>query len=242
MKNIITLIIGLSGAMIFAQDKLVGIETNAPERTLDVNGNVRVTIQQDKPIDPHYTDVLIAEQSGNIDRRSKMSLALTDEQQIETIKNIYYSPNGGIIERSVRCGKYEVSIDSENVALIRSTQPVSKTVTIKYGLRRMERRSKITGDQEGTGTGDYYDKNFQIDFTKDNWNAYQQIYTESKRPMINNDAYRLHVIDPETGDFYKIDLTRIINREEDWTAPSIRNNKASGLRAIICERHFNINN
>ncbi len=242
MKNIITLIIGLSGAMIFAQDKMVGIETNAPERTLDVNGNLRITIQEDKPIDPHYTDVLIAEQSGNVDRRSKMSLALTDEQQIETIKNIYYSPKGGIIERSVRCGKYEITLNAENVALIRSTQPISDKITINYGLRRLERRVNLTGSTENTGTGDYYDKKFEITFTKDNWNTYQQIYGDSKKAMINNDAYRLHVVDSETGDFYKIDLTRIINRDEDWSPTDTRNTKASGIRAIICERHFNINN
>lgn len=237
MKNILPLLVCLATSMLYAQEK-VGINTNTPTRTLDVNGNMRVT-QQEIKVSGTFNDVLIANQDGNVDKRSKGSLLLGEETQVETIRNIYYSNSGSDIEKSVQCARFEVTLSNNNIAMIRLRQPITSNRTISYGLRRLERRTKISGGLENTGDGDYNDSKRSVTFTSDNWNTYQAIYNIQ---MINNDSYRLHVVDSDTGDFYKIDFSRVISVPADWTDATIRNDKSSGLRAIICERYFNINN
>jgi len=48
----------------------VGINTESPERSLDVNGNMRVTDFQNKTNDDNFKEILISNNNGDIDKQS----------------------------------------------------------------------------------------------------------------------------------------------------------------------------
>ncbi|WP_313374339.1 hypothetical protein [Chishuiella sp.] len=233
----------------------VGINTETPERSLDVNGNLRITSFQDKTEDDNFKNIIIANSTGNIDKQSESSMFQTPEQQVETERIIYYSSIGGDSNKEAKCGKFSFIIDENNIAKFKLLANPEKNTEIQYGLRRLERRIKLIGGHSAnTGDGEYYYTNFKKTFTTDNWDVYQNIFnyesvynnntpdytTNNRGPahMINNDFLKLHLIDPESGDFYKIHITRMINQESDNNVTTQINLKDSGLRVITCERYY----
>ncbi|MFV0223420.1 hypothetical protein OBK16_13385 [Empedobacter falsenii] len=274
MKKLIYTAILLLQTITYGQGG-VGINTESPERSLDVNGNMRVTVFQNKTNDDNFKEILISNNNGDIDRQSKSSIFQSTEQQVEQQRAIYYSNNGGDVTKEARCGKFSFAINKENIALIKLIIKPSKNTYVNYGLRRLERRVKLVGGHSAnTGNGDYYYTNESRSFTTENWNVYQPIfkyptqYNSNTSPaildisgshsveaynannnsrnnnrgpahMINNDFLKLHIVDSETGDFYKIHIIRMLNNVDDKSDPLYGinlNNK--GIRAITCERYY----
>ncbi|MDM1549791.1 hypothetical protein [Empedobacter falsenii] len=275
MKHIIYTIIFFMQTIAYGQGG-VGINTESPERSLDVNGNMRVTDFQNKTNDDNFKEILISNNNGDIDKQSKSSIFQSTEQQVEQQRAIYYSNNGGDITKEARCGKYSFAIDNNNIALIRLLINPNKNINVNFGLRRLERRVKLIGGHSAnSGNGDYYYTNESRAFTIENWNVYQPIFNypseynsitspemlditnstytttdfnnnnnsrnDKRGPahMINNDFLKLHIVDSETGDLYKIHITRMLNNTNDKSEPLYGINLSnSGIRVITCERYY----
>ena len=56
-----------------------------------------------------------------------------------------------------------------------------------------------------------------------------------------NDFLKLHLIDPETGDFYKIEFLRMINQKSsdvNTATYNLKNTSNAGMRVVLCERYY----
>ncbi|MCT2563902.1 hypothetical protein [Chryseobacterium herbae] len=78
----------LFGALTFIKGQ-VGINTTAPSRTLDLNGTLRVRTQTDQSANTGYTNVLIADNNGNVDYVKKNTL----NQQMVQLFNLTILPS-----------------------------------------------------------------------------------------------------------------------------------------------------
>lgn len=230
-----------------AQTGGVGINTQNPERTLHIQGDMRSTIFQNKGNDSLYEDLIISNSSGNIDKQPKSSVFQTPAQQVETDRNIYYNTTSGDINKIAKCGKFTFAINNSNIPVMKLNVQPSSNITYNYGLRRLERRTNLTGGHSAnTGDGDYYYDNKTITFTSTNWDTYQKIfdwagYTTGEQHLLNNDLLKLHLIDPETGDFYKIVFSRMINQKSsdvNTATYNLKNTSNAGMRVVLCERYY----
>ncbi len=253
ITSILTFVLSLST---LAQ---IGINTNSSERILDLNGNLRVTETQDKKDDKGYSDIVIANSTGNVDKQKKSSITQSPTQQVEVVRNVYYNESGGDQEKTVVCGRFIFAFTADNQPVFKLSQKPSSNYNIQYGLRRLERRNPnrlIGGHSGNTGDGDYYYSNFDKTFNTTNWNQFQKVFdyslpysdnantqfTYSEKYMINNDFLKLHIIDPLTGDLYKVNFSRMPNKKSDirpGQALNLKNVENSGLRILICERYYN---
>lgn len=251
ITSILTFILSLST---LAQ---IGINTDSPERMLDINGNLRVTETQDKKDDKGYSDIVIANSIGNVDKQGKSSITQSPTQQVEVVRNVYYSESGSDPEKTAVCGRFIFAFTADNQPVFKLSQRPNSNFIIQYGLRRLERRNKLTeGHSAGTGDGDYYYNNYEKTFTSTDWNQFQKVFdfsepfsdranptfTYSEQYMINNDFLKLHIIDPLTGDLYKVNFSRMPNKVSDirpGQALNLKNVENSGLRILICERYYN---
>ena len=240
-----------------AQTGGVGINTQNPERTLHIQGDMRSTIFQNKGNDSLYEDLIISNSSGNIDKQPKSSVFQTPTQQVETDRNIYYNTTSGDINKIAKCGKFTFAINNSNIPVMKLNVQPSSNITYNYGLRRLERRTNLTGGHSAnTGDGDYYYNNKTITFTSTNWDTYQKIfdwanpgsdsahspsYPSGEQHLLNNDFLKLHLIDPETGDFYKIEFLRMINQKSsdvNTATYNLKNTSNAGMRVVLCERYY----
>ena len=241
-----------------AQTGGVGINTQNPERTLHIQGDMRSTIFQNKGNDSLYEDLIISNSSGNIDKQPKSSVFQPPTQQVETDRNIYYNTTSGDINKIAKCGKFTFAINNSDIPVIKlNKKPSSSNITYNYGLRRLERRTNLTGGHSAnTGDGDYYYNNKTITFTSTNWDTYQKIfdwanpgsdsahspsYPSGEQHLLNNDFLKLHLIDPETGDFYKIVFLRMLNQKDtdvNTATYNLKNTSNAGMRVVLCERYY----
>ena len=230
-----------------AQTGGVGINTQNPERTLHIQGDMRSTIFQNKGNDSLYEDLIISNSSGNIDKQPKSSVFESPAQQVETDRNVYYSTTSGDITKIAKCGKFTFAINNSNIPVMKLNVQPSSNITYNYGLRRLERRTNLTGGHSAnTGDGDYYYNNNTLTFTTSNWSTFQPIfdwagYTTGEQHLLNNDLLKLHLIDPETGDFYKIVFSRMINQKSsdvNTATYNLKNTSNAGMRVVLCERYY----
>ncbi len=111
MYKIILLAIVLFQGSILAQTGKVGINTNTPQRTLDINGSVRVRTLANQSENANYDKVLIADQNGNVDHLLRSDfLPLSDEftSNKMVINNLYSNTaNTGIEAKIITCGDFK---------------------------------------------------------------------------------------------------------------------------------------
>lgn len=230
-----------------AQTGGVGINTQNPERTLHIQGDMRSTIFQNKGNDSLYEDLIISNSSGNIDKQPKSSVFESPTQQVETDRNVYYSTTSGDITKIAKCGKFTFAINNSNIPVMKLNVQPSSNITYNYGLRRLERRTNLTGGHSAnTGDGDYYYNNNTLTFTSTNWDTFQPIfdwagYTTGEQHLLNSDLLKLHLIDPDTGDFYKIVFLRMLNQKDtdvNTATYNLKNTSNAGMRIVLCERYY----
>lgn len=129
MKKIITLFtIGYS-VLIFSQ---VGIGTQSPGKTLDINGDLKVVTTTDKSNDATYNKILVANSSGEIGAWTRDGI----RDQIESVflenKKVIVFSNAPDIDRTMECGRFEFRFNTGPEPQMRlATAPTSGT-TIYY--------------------------------------------------------------------------------------------------------------
>src|SRR6218665_2368195 len=127
-KLIIFFTVGYS-VLIFSQ---VGIGTLSPDKTLDINGDLRVVTTVDKSNDTQYNKILVANASGEVGAWTKDGI----RDQIESVflenKKVIVFSNTPNINRTMDCGKLEFRFNTGPEPQMRlATAPASST-TIYY--------------------------------------------------------------------------------------------------------------
>ncbi|MFV0193628.1 hypothetical protein OBJ98_12320 [Empedobacter falsenii] len=187
----------------------MGINTEDATRPVDVNGNMRVTGFTNKASDNSYKKVLAADANGNVDAiaREGGSIIVTPELQVEVARQIYLGTTADA-SKEVVIGKFKFTIRNGRAAVALSSAPTGN-VTIQYGLKRLERRTNLTGGASyNTGNGDYYYTNETKTFTRINFSDYQDVIN---RDFYKREFYRMHLIFPGEKDFYKVTFFRLQN-------------------------------
>ena len=133
MKNIYNILFVLISTLTFSQ---VGINTEQPTRTLDVNGNERLQNTEYKINDPNYNKVLVINDNGNVDAWDKVDIIAKVSDLIVETKKFYssVSPDPNI---QVPCGKFilRFSDDSLNtIPQIKLKAQSSTNTTIYYNI------------------------------------------------------------------------------------------------------------
>ena len=144
-KLIIFFTVGYS-VLIFSQ---VGIGTLSPDKTLDINGDLRVVTTVDKSNDTQYNKILVANASGEVGAWTKDGI----RDQIESVflenKKVIVFSNTPDINRTMDCGKLEFRFNTGPEPQMRlATAPASST-TIYY--------SRI--HKENSGANSFYGDN-----------------------------------------------------------------------------------
>lgn len=138
------LLLGISG---FSQN--VGIGTTTPTRSLDVNGDFRITKTTDKTNAATHKSLLATDKNtGNVDYISIPSLDQSDAKNVEIAKTIYIS-NSPIDTKICSCGElsfYVKNSDNKPYFKLNSTEsfdilnagqttPPITSFTIGYGTK-----------------------------------------------------------------------------------------------------------
>lgn len=127
MKNILSALLFCVVIISYAQ---VGVNTDNPSRTLDINGDLRVRTLNKVTI-ADYPDVLVTDADGNIEKHSAQAIidAISD-LSVET-KELYFdnSPDGTKI---VPCGRFNFRFSDTTKPQIASFENLSTPTTVYY--------------------------------------------------------------------------------------------------------------
>lgn len=137
IKILIALIIGIN---VFSQ---VGINTQQPTKTLDINGDLRVRNLEKKSADPNYNKVLVTNANGDIEFWDKAAIQ-TEMKGTEVENKIMYfssSPSGDLV---VPCGKFKLRYSSNTEPQIQLVTAPTSTQTIFFSRIRKVNSSDNT--------------------------------------------------------------------------------------------------
>jgi len=223
MKNNLIIALLLVSGFIKAQ---VGIGTEEPTRTLDVNGNLRVTRTVDKTNSVDYGFLLAADtNSNNIDKISIPAIIDDGMRQVEIVKNIYNSTTADV-SKITSCGKLEFRLNPVNTSTSTTEVRFRENVFLDYTLTTLSLKfgGKRWGRTSETILADYSYRNLTITFNPSNWNTFQNIDTTF---LLRQGAYlNYHFIIPQDGDLYRLTVSRL------------KNNATLDNFSLICERFY----
>ena len=110
MKKTIYILFILFQVYAFGQyENKVGINTDKPTRKLDVNGNLKITTLTDKTSDPKYTDVLITDANGNVDKVPISLIKNQISQSAIEVKRLFYTSQTPDADNRLSCGRFKFS-------------------------------------------------------------------------------------------------------------------------------------
>lgn len=150
MKNLCTISIFL-GVIVSAQ---VGIQTDTPTRTLDVNGTSRIRILTDKSADINYDQVLTTDASGNVDYVPKSSL----NQQYVELFNLRTLPSTVINNNtaSSSISTQSITLAKKALVIVNFSVPVSLGNTASDGRARILRTHLVVDGNEVVKASNIY--------------------------------------------------------------------------------------
>lgn len=140
MKKIYIALIGFFSLALNAQ---VGINTDTPTRTLDVNGNLRIRETENKNLDPDYNKVLVTNANGEIEFWDKANLQ-------QRINDIYTEGKKNTVSslttdrtKKIKCGKFEFGYSDSSTLIpqIRLATAPKSNVTVYYNRIRERNNS-----------------------------------------------------------------------------------------------------
>lgn len=200
----------------------VGIDTSSPTRTLDINGNLRITNLQDKSNTPG-TDFLLAanRQNGNVDYIDLKSLQQSNKNNMEVARSIY-NATAADISKECSCGDIVVRFNGLKAEFKLKTTDVFtsnnvNSFNLSYGIKKFAGTAYSYADKTGvnfqttTPTGaTYYNKFRNLD-DNDFGNSTIGIYT---------------LVLPKQANLYRITLSRFNNTSTITTF------------GLICEKFY----
>ena len=168
MKKYLFTII-LTSSLISAQNTNVGIDTNAPTRKLDVNGNMRVTTGATVTNNSSYDRIVTANNStGDIDYITLPAIFQTATNNVEVRRSVYLA-TGAVTANECSCGDMTFRINNNNTpefklnsTTIFATNGNITTIDLGFGIKRWSNNA-------------YSYANRTVTFTTTNYATYQTL-------------------------------------------------------------------
>ena len=167
----------------FCVQAQVGIGTQDPTRTLDVNGNVRVTTYLDKSNDYDYPNIVASNSDGNLDFIRKQSIPQNPNMQVEVGRVIYITaPSTYITDyKWAKCGDIRVRLSYNQFMEIQ-------------GISNLSNNSALLGIERWNSNGTY-------GYEGTNASIFSSLGGNFTPPAASNVINAVH---PVTGDLYRM--------------------------------------
>ncbi|MGV4413702.1 hypothetical protein [Chryseobacterium sp. T1] len=209
---------------IFAKSQNIGIATDSPTRTVDVNGNIIITDLKDKTNVAGYNNLLTASKAnGNVDYIKTTALIQSELNNMAVIR-VLYNATAADSSKECACGDVVFRFNGENAEFKLLTDTVFKTnnvtnFSVSYGIKRFINNSYS------------YDNKTNVVFVNDNSaaNTYYNKYRLLDDTVFNSDnnTVRIYtIVLPKQGNLYKLTLSRL------------RNTSTLTNYALICEKFY----
>ena len=208
MKAIlVSLVTLLSTTTMFAQ---VGIGINSPQRTLDVNGNIRIRTLDDKSQTLYYDKILVVNNNGDIDYISKGDLKpigdeFTSDKQV--LNNIYTTTNGSADDtKFVTCGKFDFAFrnvaSNTNIQFRLKTAPASNVIV----YTTLEQNWQAATPSDTNGGYEFQSSEDGRTFTSSN--LFEDLPT-SGAAIVTGELNILYLLYPGDTDLYRLTFYRL---------------------------------
>lgn len=117
----------------------VGINTQTPSRTLDINGSLRARTQTDQSSNISYDNVLVSDANGNIDYTKKSSLNQHMAQlfSINTLTAVNTGGNG--TPAPVSINNQSITLTKPAFVIINFSVPITLSTTFSDGRLKLMR-------------------------------------------------------------------------------------------------------
>lgn len=134
MKNFISGIILFSSVCANAQ---VGINTESPSRTLDVNGTLRVRTQTDQSTNSAYNNVLVSDANGNIDyvKKNTLNQQMVQLFSLSTLPSVSVGGSG----TPVSISNQSITLSKPAFVIINYSVPISLSSAASDGRMKLLR-------------------------------------------------------------------------------------------------------
>lgn len=196
----------------------VGINTNTPTRSLDINGHLKIRETVDESENGEYSKILVTDNDGNIDFIYKKDLLpVSDEFTSDkvVINNIYSNTSeAGIPSKKINCGKFEFSFGDTAQSRIYFNLTEAPTQDVSVYMS-MEQNYATNGFQFYQGTGPNNTNAFI--FTTSNWNIPKEFASANLADFEQN---VMHFQYPNDSDFYRLTVYKVkhtINNVSTWS-------------------------
>lgn len=217
------LTIGFAFLSILSTAQNVGINTNTPQRRLDINGNLKVTKLADKSKDANSSFLLAADRTnGNVDYIDINALQQTSRNNMEVSRSIY---NGTAPDsnKECSCGEIVLRFNGANAEFKLKSEEVFTNnnvndFKISYGIKRF------------SGSTYSYVNKPEVSFTRNNtalsthYNKYRLLDDVT---FTTSNSIRIYtLVLPKQANLYRITLSRFSNTSTQQTY------------SLICEKFY----
>lgn len=207
MKNILVLIAAITSQYVVAQYGNVGINTTNPSRTLDINGNLKISKLTDVSEDGGYSKILTADGIGNVDYIVRADLLPAKDiytSNKEVINNLYSNTQeAGILNKEIKCGKFKFAFGDTTESYIKFALIDKPSAPISIYMS-MEQNYSDGGFQFFQGTSSNNTTPFV--FTVDNYNTFQDFASGN---LANREQNIMHFQFPNDQYFYRLTVYRV---------------------------------
>lgn len=199
----LTYILFFLGVNLYSQ---VGINTDKPERALDINGNLKIRELINKTSDDNYNRILVTDNEGNIETVDRSSLKNSITEDIIEIKRLFYNSTDPIDNNKLTCGQFQFSF--------RDSPTTGKNLDIMLNLESDPTKNITTYFTLFRKWGDddlkYYKSNGKT-FNSTNYSTPQLLY-----PQLDiNSTGEFYISYPNERNFYRVLFLARPNYEEN---------------------------
>lgn len=215
-KYSITVLLILLTSSVFSQ---VGINTETPNRTLDVNGNLKVRTLTDQSNNAAYDRVLVTNSTGEVDAIKISELKDEILGNAAENKSLYYTAEVPDDSKVLQCGKFNFSfgtpaVPEKNLDIQMSLfETPSSKVNVYYTLFR----------KWGNGASKYY-KSYFLTFMPGDYNTPQRLSSG----LDLNEFGEIYITYPGEKNYYRVSFIA----RENYTEAEIINNSYT----VVCEK------
>lgn len=207
MKNILILIAATASQLVVAQYGNVGINTTNPTRTLDINGNLKISNLTNASEDGGFAKILIADAVGNVDYIVRADLLPAKDiytSNKEVINNLYSNTvEAGISSKEIKCGKFKFAFGDTSESYIKFALIDKPSGPISIYMS-MEQNYSDGGFQFFQGTTSTNATPFT--FTVANYNVLQDFASGN---LANREQNIMHFQYPNDQFFYRLTVYRV---------------------------------